>query len=1083
MPLDHIYVRGAREHNLKNIDVRIPRDELVVITGLSGSGKSSLAFDTIYAEGQRRYVESLSAYARQFLGLMEKPDVDHIDGLSPAISIDQKSTSNNPRSTVGTVTEIYDYMRLLWARAGRPHCPQCGRPIERQTVQQIVDATLAYPPGSRLLLLSPVARAKKGEHSGVFDEARKAGFVRVRVDGDIRDLDEDITLDKKKRHDIDIVVDRLVVPEPGTDATATSRIADSVELALKAGQGVMHVALAGEKAFATSERIFSEHFSCPYDGTSIGEIEPRTFSFNSPHGACSKCTGLGVEMQIDPQLVIPDRSKSISGGAIEPWSRNAAVAGWYMRMLEGAAEALGFSVAVPVRDLTEPQLDAVLYGTGDRVLQLRFTNQYGRTQVYDSKFEGVVTNLQRRYKETDSDHIRQEIEKYMATIPCAQCKGRRLRPEARSVLIDGKSIAEVTNLSIVKALHWAQHLSGPETPLNQREQTIAYQILKEIRSRLEFLMDVGLDYLTLDRVSGTLSGGESQRIRLATQIGSALMGVLYICDEPSIGLHPVDGDRLIRTLERLRDLGNTVLIVEHDEAMMRAANWIIDMGPGAGVHGGHVVAEGDMEAIKASEQSITGAYLSGRREIAVPKERRAGNGKQLVVRGARENNLRNLDVSIPLGKLIAVTGVSGSGKSSLITDILVRKATNVLHNARQRPGIHDAVEGLDALDKIIDIDQSPIGRTPRSNPATYTGVFTIIRDMFASVPEAKARGYKAGRFSFNVKGGRCEECSGDGYKVVEMQFLPDVTVPCEVCHGKRYNREALEILFRGKNIAEVLDMTVSEAVQFFERFPRVRRILETLEATGLGYIHLGQPATTLSGGEAQRIKLAGELSRRSTGRTLYVLDEPTTGLSFQDVAHLLHVLQRLADAGNTVLVIEHHLDVIKAADHIVDLGPLGGDRGGQLVATGTPEEVARIADSFTGQYLRPILEAAGTLPYGIAPLPAAPPKRRTARKPVPAAAGNGKASAEDLAATAVDHEPIVEHHLDAPADPGELATTDPEQAAAAAIATISERIARESVRQEPRQTKAAEKRARQAANPRKETASERALREHREQRS
>jgi excinuclease ABC subunit A len=986
VPLDHIYVRGAREHNLKNIDVRIPRDKLVVITGLSGSGKSSLAFDTIYAEGQRRYVESLSAYARQFLGLMEKPDVDHIDGLSPAISIDQKSTSNNPRSTVGTVTEIYDYMRLLWARVGKPHCPKCGRPIERQTVQQIVDATLAYPPGSRLLLLAPLTRAKKGEHIGMLEEARRAGFVRVRIDGEVRDLDEDIRLDKNKRHDIDVVVDRLVVPEPGSDDTATSRIADSVETALKVGAGVMQVAMHESDE---PERVFSEHFACPYDGTSIGEIEPRTFSFNSPHGACTHCTGLGLEMQIDPLLVIPDRSKSLGDGAIEPWSRSAAVGTWYMRILEGLAEYMGFSVDTPVRDLVEEHLDAVLNGTGDTVIKMRFTNQYGRTQSYETKYEGVLNNLQRRYRETDSDYVRNEIEKYMASIPCGACKGKRLRPEALGVLIDGRDITSVTDLSIAEAHTWALALSGDDTPLSTRDQTIARQILKEIRSRLEFLVDVGLDYLTLNRVSGSLSGGESQRIRLATQIGSALMGVLYICDEPSIGLHPVDGDRLIATLERLRDLGNTVLIVEHDEAMMRAADWIIDMGPGAGIHGGELVAEGPIERIVAESRSITGAYLSGRAEIPLPSERRAGNGKRLAIRGARENNLRGIDVEFPLGCFIAVTGVSGSGKSSLISEVLVKRMAQVLHGARQRPGKHDAIEGLDHVDKIVDIDQSPIGRTPRSNPATYTGVFTLIREMFASVPEARARGYKAGRFSFNVKGGRCEECSGDGYKVVEMQFLPDVTVPCEVCHGNRYNREALEITFRGKNIAEVLDMTVSEAREFFDRFPRVRRILETLEATGLGYIHLGQPATTLSGGEAQRIKLSSELSRRSTGRTLYVLDEPTTGLSFQDVSHLLNVLQRLADAGNTVLVIEHHLDVIKAADWVVDLGPLGGDRGGQVVATGTPEQLAAIPESFTGQYLRPILEAAGSR------VAAAPKRRRKV-----AVGANGKGTAAEAASAA-----------------------------------------------------------------------------------
>ena len=958
MPLDHIAVRGAREHNLKNIDVAIPRDRLVVVTGLSGSGKSSLAFDTIYAEGQRRYVESLSAYARQFLGLMEKPDVDHIDGLSPAISIDQKASSNNPRSTVGTVTEIYDYMRLLWARVGRPHCPRCGRRIERQTVRQIVDATLAYPPGSRLLLLAPLARARKGEHARLLEEARRQGFVRVRIDGEVRDLDEGIELDRNKRHDIDVVVDRVVAPEAEGSGDARLRLAESVETALAAGQGVMHVATAPRAGEEAEERIFSEHFACPYDGFSLGEIEPRTFSFNSPHGACQRCTGLGVEMRVDPALVVPDRTRTIATGAIEPLAKSRGGQTWYRRLLAAVAEVSGFDADTPIRDLTEAQLNVILHGSGEEKLRLRFTNDHGRTRHYETRFEGVVNNLQRRHKETDSDYVRADIERYMGAVPCPDCGGRRLRPEALGVLIDGRTVVEVTDGSITATLGWFDRLDGPETPFDERERAIARQILKEIRSRLRFLIDVGLEYLTLNRASGSLSGGESQRIRLATQIGSALMGVLYICDEPSIGLHPVDGDRLIRTLERLRDLGNTVMVVEHDEAMMRAADHVIDLGPEAGLAGGHVVAEGPLSAILACEESITGAYLSGRRSIPVPETRRPGHGTALVVRGARANNLKNLDVAFPLGAFVVVTGVSGSGKSSLVTEILVKRAVNALHRGRQRPGAHDAIEGFEHLDKIVDIDQSPIGRTPRSNPATYTGVFTVIRELFASVPEARARGYKPGRFSFNVKGGRCEECSGDGYKLVEMQFLPDVTVPCEVCRGQRYNREALEIRFRGKTIAEVLDMTVSEALELFERFPRVKRVLDTLQATGLGYIRLGQPATTLSGGEAQRIKLASELARRSTGRTLYVLDEPTTGLSFRDVHHLLDVLQRLADGGNTVVVIEHHLDVIKSADHVIDLGPHGGDRGGELLAQGTPEEVAACPDSATGRYLRPLLAPA-----------------------------------------------------------------------------------------------------------------------------
>ena len=979
MPLDHIFVRGAREHNLKNIDVRIPRDKLVVITGLSGSGKSSLAFDTIYAEGQRRYVESLSAYARQFLGLMEKPDVDHIDGLSPAISIDQKSTSNNPRSTVGTVTEIYDYMRLLWARVGRPHCPQCGRPIERQTVQQITDTVLSYPEGSRLLLLAPLARAKKGEHSGMLDEARKAGFVRIRINGAVVDLDEVPALDKRKRHDIDVVVDRLVVPAPGTDATATSRIADSVETALKVGKGTMLVATAARPGeTADEERIFSEHFACAYDGTSIGEIEPRTFSFNSPHGACPKCTGLGVEKQVDPDLIIPDRTKSIHEGAVEPWSKTASVAGWYTRMLEGVAEHMGFTPDTPIRELTAAQLDAVLHGTGPEVLALKFTNQYGRTQVYDTKFEGVVTNLDRRYRETDSDYVRTEIEKYMSAIPCPACKGRRLRPEALSVLIDGQPVAAATGLSITAARAFFDGLAAPESPLNTRERIIASQILKEIRGRLEFLMDVGLEYLTLDRASATLSGGEGQRIRLATQIGSALMGVLYVCDEPSIGLHPVDNERLIHTLERLRDLGNTVLVVEHDEAMMLAADWIIDLGPGAGEHGGEIVATGTPQQVMRNKKSLTGDYLSGRRSIPIPASRRSGSGESLLVRGAREHNLKDLDVRFPLACFVGVTGVSGSGKSSLVNEILSKRLANELHGARERPGAHDGIDGLELVDKVVRIDQSPIGRTPRSNPATYTGLFTVIRDLFATVPEARARGYTAGRFSFNVKGGRCEACAGEGYNQIEMQFLPDVTVPCEVCHGERYNREALEITFRGSHIAEVLNMTVSTALEFFAAFPAARRKLQTLSDVGLGYIRLGQPATTMSGGEAQRVKLSTELSRRSTGRTVYILDEPTTGLSFADTEALLRVLQALVDGGNTVIVIEHNLDVIKNADWLIDLGPAGGERGGYLLAEGTPEHLATIEASATGRFLQGMLGSASKRASTPSPTPARP--RRTLAK-------------------------------------------------------------------------------------------------------
>jgi excinuclease ABC subunit A len=950
MPLDAIIVRGAREHNLKNIDVAIPRDKLVVITGVSGSGKSSLAFDTIYAEGQRRYVESLSAYARQFLGQMEKPDVDYIEGLSPAISIDQRGASRNPRSTVGTQSEIYDYLRLLFARVGRPHCPQCGRPIERQTVQQIVDSILALPAGSRLMIMAPVVRDRKGEHLQVFEDARKAGFVRVRVDGRIYDLAEDILPDKNKRHSIEIVVDRVVTEEAEGDGSgAATRLADSVETALRLGGGIVQVSIEGQE-----ERLYSEHFACVHCGISLGEIAPRNFSFNSPHGACPVCTGLGVKMEIDRELVIPNRELSLAEGAIQPWARASTVASWYYRLIEAVADKYGFSTHVPVKDLKPEHLDRILYGTGDMVT-IKYINQFGRSQYYDTTFEGVIPNLERRHRETESDYVRMEIERYMAANPCPACGGARLKPESLAVTIGDRNIHAVTRMSVVEALAWVEELQGPRTVLSDREQTIAHQVLKEIRSRLTFLVDVGVDYLTLDRATATLSAGEAQRLRLATQIGSSLMGVLYVCDEPSIGLHAVDCSRLISTLQRLRDLGNTVLVVEHDEATIRAADHIIDLGPGAGEQGGSIVVAGGLEDVLACRQSITGQYLGGVKEIPLPRRRRPGNGHFAVIHGARENNLKNIDVRFPLGKFICVTGVSGSGKSTLIDDILHKKTAQLLYGARDRPGECDGIGGLENIDKVVNIDQSPIGRTPRSNPATYTGTFTPIRELFAMVPESRLRGYKPGRFSFNVRGGRCEACQGQGYMQIEMQFLPDVTVPCEVCKGKRFNREALEIAFRGKNIADVLNMTVDQALEFFDAFPRVRSKLQTLRDVGLGYIKLGQPATTLSGGEAQRVKLSTELSRRATGKTLYILDEPTTGLSFEDVNALLRVLHRLVDAGNTVVVIEHQLDVVKSADHIIDLGPLGGDRGGEIVAEGTPEEVAQVEHSFTGQYLRPVL--------------------------------------------------------------------------------------------------------------------------------
>ncbi len=955
MALKSIFVKGAREHNLKNIDVTIPRDKFVVITGLSGSGKSSLAFDTIYAEGQRRYVESLSAYARQFLGRMEKPDVDYIEGLSPAISIDQKGVRHNPRSTVGTVTEIYDYVRLLYARAGRPHCPNCGRPIARQTVQQIVDAIQAIPAGTRTMIMAPMVASRKGEHQSIFDDARRSGFVRVRVNGEIRELTEEFNLNKKRKHTIEVVVDRLIVGEGEGEA---SRMADSVETALKLSGGSVLISIVDGE-----EHLYSEHFACVHCGISLGEIEPRTFSFNSPHGACSTCTGLGAKMVIDPELVMPNKELSLSEGAIQPWTRAGAMSNWYASMVDSAARAYGFSTKVPVKKLEEEHLNVVLYGTSRDKMVISHTDRRGKVWKWNSSFEGVVGNLERRYAETESDYTRLEIERYMTSLPCASCDGNRLKPESLAVTVGGINIMELTGKSIGEALDWVTVLDGSnpsrngvKEPLTERELIIANQILKEIMSRLTFLSGIGLDYLTLDRTAGTLSGGEAQRIRLATQIGSGLMGVLYVCDEPSVGLHPADDHRLINTLKRLRDLGNTILIVEHDEAIMRAADHIVDLGPGAGDHGGWVVAEGPLEDIISNEASITGQYLGGFREISPPEKRRETNAKKLVVTGARENNLKGIKVEIPLGILVCVTGVSGSGKSTLVNEILYKKLAQYFFRAKDRPGDFDKLEGIEHIDKVVNIDQSPIGRTPRSNPATYTGTFTPIRELFTTVPEARARGYKPGRFSFNVKGGRCEACQGEGYNQIEMQFLPDVTVPCEICKGQRYGREALEIEFKGKNIAQVLNMTVEEACQFFENIPKVAGKLNTMRDVGLGYIKLGQPATTLSGGEAQRVKLSTELSRRATGQTLYILDEPTTGLSFEDANALLQVLHRLVDAGNTVVLIEHHLDLIKSADYLIDLGPGAGDAGGKVVATGTPEQVARVKGSFTGQYLKPLLK-------------------------------------------------------------------------------------------------------------------------------
>jgi excinuclease ABC subunit A len=980
MPQDQIVVRGAREHNLKDVTVAFPRDRLVVITGLSGSGKSSLAFDTIYAEGQRRYVESLSAYARQFLGQMEKPDVDQIDGLSPAISIDQKGASRNPRSTVGTVTEIYDHLRLLFARVGQPHCPN-GHAIERQSVQQIVDQVLALPEETRLLVLGPLIKDRKTEGDRVFEAARRQGFVRVRVDGEMYDLAEAPKLDKYKRHTIEVVVDRYVVrhaempegaqrapdgrpidpetgePIPDPDA---ARLADSVETALRLGEGVVVIAPAPrdgeEPPFA--ERRYSEKYTCPYDGFTMEELEPRSFSFNSPHGACPACTGLGTRLEIDPDLVVPDKGKSLAQGALVPWSRMPNDASWRLKILEAVCRAHGWDFRAPIRDLPKEAIDYLLYAAKDEKVVVRYRHERGENS-YTATFEGVVTNLERRYRETDSEYIKTELEKYMVNRPCPTCGGKRLRPEILGVTIDGRSIYDISTLSITDTLGWAAAL--PKR-LGERDRTIAYQLLKEINARLGFLVDVGLDYLTLDRTSVTLSGGEAQRIRLATQIGTTLMGVLYILDEPSIGLHQRDNAKLIATLTRLRDLGNTVLVVEHDEETIRTADWVVDIGPGAGEHGGEIIANGPLEAVLTEPRSITGAYLRGDRAVPIPEQRRRGNGKHLCVRGAREHNLRGIDFDVPLGTFTAVTGVSGSGKSTLVTDVLYRALARELNGSREPVGAHDALEGAPHVDKIIEIDQSPIGRTPRSNPATYVGLFTPIRELFAGVPEARVRGYSPGRFSFNVKGGRCENCKGDGILKIEMQFLPDVYVTCEVCKGKRYNREALEIHYKGKSIADVLEMTIEEALDFFSAVPNVRAKLQTLYDVRLGYVHLGQPATTLSGGEAQRVKLSTELSRRATGKTLYVLDEPTTGLHFADVEKLLQVLHRLVDSGNTVLVIEHNLDVIKTADWIVDLGPEGGARGGRIIAEGTPEQVAATKGSATGEYLARVLRGEPLVP-------------------------------------------------------------------------------------------------------------------------
>ncbi len=945
MGADSIVIRGARQHNLKNIDVVIPRGKMVVITGLSGSGKSSLAFDTIYAEGQRRYVESLSAYARQFLGQMEKPDVDSIDGLSPAISIDQKTTSRNPRSTVGTVTEVYDYLRLLYARIGIPHCPQCGRVISQMTVQNMVDQTLALPEGTRILVLAPVIRGKKGEHRKVLEDARRAGFQRVRVNGEVRELTEDIILERYKIHSIEIVVDRLVVKDG-----IRRRLTDSAETAVKESDGLLTISVEGGE-----DLVFSEKMACPDCGISFGKIAPRMFSFNSPFGACTECTGLGVRHEFDPDLVF-DWDKSIRSGAVRTFQRQGTIASYYQERLMLVSETKGIDPDKPLRELSKEHLDMLMYGTGEELFRFSYIDSYGEKHFWRTKFEGVMNNLDRRYKETTSDTMREEYEKYQSYKPCLKCNGARLKPESLAVTIADQNIVELTSRNIGGILEFLMGLI-----LTDREKIIATRLIKEIKERLGFLVNVGLDYITLDRPSATLSGGEAQRIRLATQIGSGLTGVLYILDEPSIGLHQRDNRKLIETLKRLRDIGNTVIVVEHDEEMIREADEVIDMGPGAGEHGGFIVAQGSVEDICETKGSITGDFLAGRRAIKVPSERRTPNGKWLSIKGATEHNLKKVDADIPLGQFVCVTGVSGSGKSTLINEILYRSLSRNIYGSAEKPGAHERITGLQYIDKVINIDQSPIGRTPRSNPATYTGLFDDIRGLFSEVPEARTRGYKSGRFSFNVKGGRCEACRGDGIIKIEMHFLPDVYVPCEQCGGKRYNRETLEILYKGKSIADVLAMSIEEGAEFFGNIPSIARRLDTLVDVGLGYMALGQAATTLSGGEAQRVKLATELSKRSTGRTLYLLDEPTTGLHFADTEKLLSVLHRLVETGNSVLVIEHNLDVIKTADWLIDLGPEGGEKGGRIIAAGTPEQVAASDESYTGRYLR---EMAGVTPEG-----------------------------------------------------------------------------------------------------------------------